>query len=416
MKDKVVVFSIDAMITTDLEELRKISETKDIFDNSAIVKEMMPVFPALTYPCHVSIATGCYPDKHGIFQNEKLDINNPHPDWYWFSSYSKVPFMWDYAKEHGLTTASVFWPVSTGSTIDYRIAKFQDAPLDPEKKEKTAEIYSRYSDLLKERRLPENDIFANLAACDMLREIKPDMLFVYCASIDAERHKKGVATSLHVEKLRMVAQHIRALVDATKEAGTFDDTTFIFLGDHGQIDIKEVFNLNVVLAQKGFIDVDEEGNVTDYRIYSHTAACSAQVYVKGMDKKDAKKVLEEISREYPGHIERIMTRFEAEETYHLDAPCDFVLEGVTGISFGKTSVGLPIQETDNSDYKLGKATHGHAPEKGDKPPFIVYGKRAKKGAVIEEARIVDEAPTIMSIFGIDMPNVDGKVLKDLLED
>ena len=30
---------------------------------------LIPVFPSLTFPNHFSMATGCYPDKHGIIGN-----------------------------------------------------------------------------------------------------------------------------------------------------------------------------------------------------------------------------------------------------------------------------------------------------------------------------------------------------------
>jgi hypothetical protein len=55
-------------------------------------------------------------------------------------------------------------------------------------------------------------------------------------------------------------------------------------------------------------------------------------------------------------------------------------------------------------------THGHAPEKGPKPPFIVCGRAAKPGVRIPRAELIDEAPTILSIFDIPMPGADGKVL------
>ena len=38
-----------------------------------------------------------------------------------------------------------------------------------------------------------------------------------------------------------------------------------------------------------------------------------------------------------------------------------------------------------------------------------------KGAVIEQARIVDEAPTMASIFGFEMEDIDGKCLDTLLK-
>ena len=36
-------------------------------------------------------------------------------------------------------------------------------------------------------------------------------------------------------------------------------------------------------------------------------------------------------------------------------------------------------------------------------------------AVVKEASIIDEAPTIMKIFGLDMDGVDGRPLDELLE-
>jgi hypothetical protein len=56
------------------------------------------------------------------------------------------------------------------------------------------------------------------------------------------------------------------------------------------------------------------------------------------------------------------------------------------------------------------AAHGHAPEKGPKPPFIVCGGAAKPGARIPRAELIDEAPAILSLFNIPMPGADGRIL------
>ena len=66
------------------------------------------------------------------------------------------------------------------------------------------------------------------------------------------------------------------------------------------------------------------------------------------------------------------------------------------------------------ERKIQKSTHGYTPSDGPLPPFAVCGRRAEKGKVIGKARLVDEGPTILSLFGIGMEDTDGKVISGLL--
>ena len=86
------------------------------------------------------------------------------------------------------------------------------------------------------------------------------------------------------------------------------------------------------------------------------------------------------------------------------------MEGGTGTSFGNAAAGQVIVKSDNSDYKFSVATHGHLPTKGDQPPFILSGPDIKMGVQIQGAKLVDEAPTIMKIYGIVMEDIDGHPL------
>jgi predicted AlkP superfamily pyrophosphatase or phosphodiesterase len=45
---------------------------------------MLSTYPSITYVAHTTILTGCHPDTHGIFHNEKVQAGIKHPDWYWF--------------------------------------------------------------------------------------------------------------------------------------------------------------------------------------------------------------------------------------------------------------------------------------------------------------------------------------------
>ena len=93
----------------------------------------------------------------------------------------------------------------------------------------------------------------------------------------------------------------------------------------------------------------------------------------------------------------------------------FVLESDGFTSFGEAWTRPLIRPVDNSDYRYGKATHGHAPELGPQPPFLCMGPDFKTGVVIPEGKIVDEAPTFAKVMDLTMSDTDGKCMDELLK-
>lgn len=108
---KLIVLSIDSLFDEDMDFLRTLPNFKKLLDRAAYSRDgMRSVYPSFTYPAHASIITGTTPDRHGIFHNEKLDVGNPTPDWFWYHKDLKVETCLDAAKRAGLTTAAVGWP------------------------------------------------------------------------------------------------------------------------------------------------------------------------------------------------------------------------------------------------------------------------------------------------------------------
>ena len=73
------------------------------------------VYPALTYPAHTSMITGVYPDRHGIWQNEKYDPQHAGQGLYVFAPDVQVPTVFDAASANGITVSSVNWPLTAFS-------------------------------------------------------------------------------------------------------------------------------------------------------------------------------------------------------------------------------------------------------------------------------------------------------------
>ena len=59
---KLVVMSVDAMFTEDLAEVRHLPAFTEFMANAAIFEDVEAVYPTLTYPCHTTMLTGCWPD------------------------------------------------------------------------------------------------------------------------------------------------------------------------------------------------------------------------------------------------------------------------------------------------------------------------------------------------------------------
>lgn len=422
-KEKAIVISIDAMFNTDLDVMKDKKNIGSLLERSSRVDYIHCVYPTYTYPCHASIMTGCYPEKHGIYHNERFEVNAENHNWYWWRKDIKVPTMVDYARENGLTASTVCWPVMGGNDASsYTIAEIwaESSDQDPTPRFDEADspsvkhIFEKHKHELNYMKTPELDIFASNCAVDIIKEFKPDLMFIHFSYLDHQRHKCGKETEKVLHAIDFIDERIGEIIAATKEAGIYEDATFILLGDHGHMSVKSVFLINQVLAKKGYITHEGE-HIKDWKIMAHPSSFSAEIYTQNISFEEAKKALEEIMSEYPEYIERVMTKFETEEIYHLSGPFDFVAEGVNNVIFSPALTGALIQKPEDGDYKTNISTHGFAPEKGDNPPFVVCGKRANCDKEIREARLVDEAPTILSLFGIKMKNIDGKPIKGLLK-
>ena len=90
-----------------------------LIEKGVRAQSLMPVFPTSTFPNHLSIATGLYPENHGIVSNTMYD--EVFDAWYTIGEGSEsVPEsrwyegepIWVTAEKQGKVTATYFWPGS----------------------------------------------------------------------------------------------------------------------------------------------------------------------------------------------------------------------------------------------------------------------------------------------------------------
>lgn len=114
-------------------------------------------------------------------------------------------------------------------------------------------------------------------------------------------------------------------------------------------------------------------------------------------------------------FERCFTAEEAYEETGLKGDFDLVLESDGYTAFGTSSFGDYFTGPDLSDYRMGLGTHGYLPDKGPQPSMLMFGPDFNEGVVIERRSTLDMTATLAKIFDFDMPDVDGKVIEEVIK-
>lgn len=178
---------------------------------------MIPSYPSVTFPNHFAIATGLYPEHHGIVANSFYDparkeffsFTDPksESDGSW---YTGTP-LWVLAEQQGMRTASFFWP-SSDAEIQGKRPSYYFAPYDdsfPDDK--------RVQQVLSWLRLPP--------------EKRPHFIALYFPETDEAGHKFGPDSPQVGDAVQRVDEAVGELSKGI--AATKLPVDLIVLSDHG---------------------------------------------------------------------------------------------------------------------------------------------------------------------------------------
>ncbi len=360
---KAALISIDALDIEDLDVFSHFSSLARVLRKGQVIRSMA-VTPAQTYPCHASILSGFYPEKTEIIDN----LSHPSFEWQFWRESIKTKILTDYAKENGLSTASVCFPVTAGADIDYLVpeiwTKREGDDADPVFKsassEKGYEYYLRHKEKLDWMRTPGMDIFASNVFISIIKEQRPDLALLHLSYLDHQKHMK----SPRAKDIPYALSFIEELMEKVLEV--LDDYEIFIVGDHGHR--KQI---------KGIVFGD------DSRIILHPTGMTAEIYLDGISEAEAKQKLEA--------IEGVKRVYEMSEFESLHLPKSFSLFAVADEGYAFSLSPTP-------------AGHGYVGEEGPYPPFIAFNVpyALKK----DTCSLVDIAPTILKTFGIEM-DADG---------
>lgn len=423
-RQKLLLISMDAMMTTDLAQAFQYGSYRSLKERGALVEHVRTLFPAMTYPCHTTMISGCLPHKSGVWNNY-AQLPGQHK-WNWFHDPVKCPDLMSAAKAAGLTTASVSWPV-TGNhpDVDYLVDEIW--PEDPNAAPKDLhriflnagtpeEVYQscigdERAALRLQRKQPETSWFSTGTAADILKKYAPDVMTLHLTAIDTFRHKYGADSAEARESVAYTADMLKQLLRTLEESGALENTNVVVTSDHGQFDVDRIASPNVLLRKAGLITLKEDGSLKDWKAWCFEAGCSAIVALKDpADKETEKAVYTLFAAQFggdPGYT-KIWTEAEAEKAEGLGGDFAFVLQGDDHTEFD--------EKYDGDTYFTPKkgGMHGHFPDLAPDPFLLAAGPAFKKGAVLEKARIEDVAPTCAAALGLTLPDAEGRILTEIL--
>ena len=426
-----IVISFDGLSTLDFEYINSLPNFKKFINEASYCKKVYSVYPTLTYPAHATIVTGKYPKNHGIINNTLLQPGRKSPDWYWQRKYIKGETLYDIAIKNGMKVAALLWPVTAKSSIQYNmpeifanrpwqnqivVSLFNGSPLFQ------MILNNKFGALRNGLSQPNLDNFTHESILYTIKEKKPDITFVHYTDLDTMRHHYGFDSKEAKEALKRHDSRLGDIIKALKANNIYEDSTVIALGDHSSLDEDKIINLNILLKENGYIKVDASGNIIDYRAIIKNCDGSAYVYVKDtLDQKlicEIRDLIDKFNNEYKC-IESIFTSDEAKDL-GADPKCALMLEANKGYYFLDNVEGDIIKKIQPDEagrvHDVTSSTHGYSPFKEDYTTvFMAAGCGIKKGAIIEKMNLIDEAPTMAKLLGIELENVDGRAVEEIFK-
>lgn len=237
LKQTVILISLDGFRYDYLEKYKPPTLSR-LARQGVQAKWMIPSFPTKTFPNHYTIATGLYPENHGLVENnvydfgviftmsKRAEVQNPR----WWGGEP----VWVTAEKQGVRAASYFWPGT-----ETKIAGFSPS---------SWRLYNG--------RVP-NDMRIDkvLQFFDRPSETRPQMISVYFSETDDVGHEFGPEAEETQYAVHEVDGYIARLLAGLKRRGIADRVNIIITSDHGMAEIDQ---RNVVVMDDYF-DTSEKG-------------------------------------------------------------------------------------------------------------------------------------------------------------
>lgn len=415
--DPLLLVSIDGLRPGDVIEAEargiRLPNLRRFLSEGSYATGVTGVLPTLTYPSHTTLLTGVAPARHGIVNNTTFDplwIN--YGGWYWYAADQHARTLWDAAREAGLTTANIHWPVSVGArNVTWNLPQIWRSGHPDDRKLLSAlatpglvaaleqdcgEPYAQGID-----ETLEGDRNRTRFAVDLIRTRKPGLVTLYLASLDHEEHASGPGSAQAKAVLEAIDGLVGQLVAA--ELAARPDAAIAVVSDHGFAATDTEVNLFRPFVDAGLITVGKDGRIAGWEAVPWPSGGSFAIVLARPE--DAALV---------GRVGALLDRLRTDPDSRVAAVQDraaiaaaggnpqasFYVElapgALSGLWRGPTE---PL--TRPATYK---GMHGYAPGQPDmRSTFLIMGRRVAAGRNLGLVDMRAIAPTLAAVMGARLP-------------
>ncbi|MCH6266787.1 MULTISPECIES: ectonucleotide pyrophosphatase/phosphodiesterase [Neobacillus] len=431
LTDHLIIISFDCLSALDFPIIKELPHFQTILQNGALVENVESIYPSVTYPCHATIVTGKYPNRHGVINNTLLQPGRLSPDWNWFRSSIRGTTLYDEVKKAGMTTAALLWPVTGKADIDYNMPEiFANRPwqnqilvsLTSGTPRFQWDLNKRYGHLRNGLSQPELDDFVLEAAVDTIKTKKPNLMLVHFTDLDSMRHFHGFSSDEAIAAIYRHHSRLGRIMEALEESGIKDNSTVVILGDHSALDETKAVHLNVLFKEHNLITTNSRGKLVNWKAYCKSCDGSAYIYVKDpcdtITYEKVKSLLSEMIQDPTSGIEQVLSGSQAAER-GADGECAFMIEASLGYYFLEDYEGDYIKTITAEDVKADKkytlATHGYSPVKEAYGTILMAAGKGVQSVTLPSIRLIDEGPTFARLLGVSLGDTDGRVIEEILK-
>jgi predicted AlkP superfamily pyrophosphatase or phosphodiesterase len=330
---------------------------------------MLPAYPSLTFPNHLSIVTGLYPEHHGIVGNSFWDPardetyvytqSKTNSDGSW---YGGTP-LWVLAEQQGMRSACLFWPGS-----------------EAEIQGKRPSYYLHYDDKFDdEKRIDIVVEWLKLPAA-----LRPHFITLYYPNVDHAGHTYGPDS----DEVRAAVHHLDTMMGElqAKLAALHLPIDLVVVADHGMVTLE-----------------NDPVTLSDFADLSNFHTDGSLLYAKS--DADAEKTYEEF-RAHPDSRFSAYRRANTPPELHFDTnPREGDPVIVPNGPFAIRAVSSP----EHGDTHKAHGGHGFNPRTMPqmKAIFFAAGPDIKAGVRLEPFENVNLYPFMAKMLGLREPVVDG---------
>ncbi len=420
----IVIISLDGFTARALADLSlPLPTLRRLARAGATAKAMRPVNPTVTWANHTTMITGVTPARHGVIFNGLLVRQPGMPPrvepWRDKAEMVHVPTLYDMAHARGLTTAQVDWvAIWNAPTVTWEFRERPDPNGSIAQGLIATGVVSREDvETFGSKNIVWRDHIWTEAAAHIIRVHKPNLMMFHVLTLDSMQHRYGPDTLAAQETMAHLDAQVAAMLRAVEQAGIAERTTFFIVSDHGFKRVKRQINPNVALVKAGLVQV-ADGKAVKVEAWVMPEGGSAIAYLTTPDPDGTR--LARMKAALAG-IEGIDKVIEPADYPSLGLPLpsasdqmgELFLTAKDGYSF-TAAIGEQIV-SDAGEGSLG--SHGYVstdPELG--AIFIASGRGIKPGVTLDSVNTIDLAPTMARLLGLELKDVDGTVLSELLSE